>query len=68
MKHKIVNCPDSGKIFPEHILSGESRRKVVTCTDCNSQRNCKDGMRYTRTGKVQRYLCHECGHRFSGAT
>jgi transposase-like protein len=65
MKFKIINCPHCGKIIPEHILNGGSTRKTVTCPDCGSQRNCKDGTRNTTTGKIQLYLCHDCGHRYS---
>jgi len=28
----------------------------------------KDGIRYTRKGKVQRYICRSCGFRFSEST
>jgi hypothetical protein len=34
----------------------ESKRNSINCPGCVSQRNCKDGMRQTRTGNVQRYL------------
>ena len=35
------------------------------CPECTSQRLYKDGVRQTNSGDVQRYLCRECGHRFS---
>jgi len=35
------------------------------CPECTSQRVWKDGTRYTRHGDVQRYLCRNCGYRFS---
>ena len=35
------------------------------CPECTSQRVWKDGVRYTRHGDVQRYLCRNCGYRFS---
>jgi len=35
------------------------------CPSCNSQRIWKDGVRQTGEGEVQRYLCRECGYRFS---
>jgi DNA-directed RNA polymerase subunit RPC12/RpoP len=62
MEQKIINCSHCSKIIPEIIIKGDSARKVVTCPDCGSQRNCKDGM---RQGKFQRYLYLECGRRFS---
>jgi transposase-like protein len=39
--------------------------KIVTCPNCGSQRSYKDGIRYTDTKEIQRYLCRECGYRFS---
>lgn len=35
------------------------------CPECTSQKVWKDGLRYTNTGTVQRYLCRSCGRRFS---
>lgn len=35
------------------------------CPECGSARTWKDGVRYTRNGDVQRYLCRSCGFRFS---
>jgi RNase P subunit RPR2 len=35
--------------------------KIVSCPECGSQRNYKDGMRYTRTKEIKRHLCRECG-------
>jgi len=35
------------------------------CPECTSQRVWKDGTRYTKQGDVQRYLCRNCGYRFS---
>lgn len=33
------------------------------CPECGSMRLDCNGMRYTKEGQVQRYLCQECGHR-----
>jgi len=38
---------------------------VPKCPEYTSQRVWKDGVRYTRHGDVQRYLCRNCGYRFS---
>jgi len=38
---------------------------TIECPSCRSERIWKDGIRYTRNGDVQRYLCRECGYRFS---
>lgn len=35
------------------------------CPECGSQRIWKDGIRHNVNGEIQRYLCRECGHRFS---
>jgi integrase len=35
------------------------------CPDCTSQRLYKDGVRKTISGDVQRFLCRDCGLRFS---
>ena len=35
------------------------------CPLCHSHRIWKDGIRYTRDEEVQRYICRDCGHRFS---
>jgi len=37
----------------------------IKCPSCNSQRIWKDGIRQTSKGEVQRYICRECGLRFS---
>ena len=37
----------------------------MDCTDCGSSHTFKDGLRDTNEGKVQRYLCCDCGSRFS---
>jgi integrase len=39
---------------------------MPTCPECGSDRFYKDGLRYTNEGQIQRYLCRECGYRFSG--
>ena len=38
---------------------------TITCPDCGSQRTWKDGLRYTSNGNIQRYICRDCGYRFS---
>lgn len=35
------------------------------CPECTSQKVWRDGLRYTKNGDVQRYLCRSCGYRFS---
>jgi len=40
-------------------------QQIIKCPECNSNRSYKDGIRYTRLGEIQRYLCRDCGYRFS---
>lgn len=35
------------------------------CPNCYSKRNWKDGLRETRVGLIQRFVCRDCGFRFS---
>ena len=50
-----TRAPDTKDILP-------------TCPECVSHRTWKDGLRRTRNGDVQRYICRECGYRFSETT
>lgn len=45
--------------------TGSSARTSPPCPSCSSHRIWKDGVRATRHGDIQRYLCRECGYRFS---
>lgn len=38
---------------------------TVKCPQCGSTFHYKDGLRYTTEGSLQRYLCRECGYRFT---
>ncbi|RLI79553.1 site-specific integrase [Archaeoglobales archaeon] len=41
-------------------------RKAPACPECGSRKVWKDGLRYLSDGStVQRYICRECGYRFS---
>jgi len=40
-------------------------KQVPTCPECGSTKTWKDGIRQTNDGDIQRYLCRECGYRFS---
>jgi integrase len=35
------------------------------CPNCHSKKNWKDGPRETVRGSIQRYICRDCGYRFS---
>jgi len=43
-------------------------QKSPKCPECGSQRVWKDGLRYTGEGLTQRWLCQNCGYRFSNPT
>ena len=38
---------------------------VLVCPEYNGSRIYKDGFRYINEGQVQRFLCRDCGFRFS---
>jgi len=41
-------------------------QKELRCPQCSSERLYKDGLRYLKNGlSVQRWLCRECGYRFT---
>jgi transposase-like protein len=40
-------------------------KSEVKCPECGSKLAWKNGIRYTCFGEVQRYLCRDCGYRFS---
>ncbi|MEA2090580.1 MAG: tyrosine-type recombinase/integrase [Thermoproteota archaeon] len=40
----------------------------LKCPECGSQKVWKDGLRHTEHGDIQRYLCRDCGRRFSANT
>ena len=40
-------------------------QESICCPQCSSTKIWKDGMRYTNLGTIQRYLCRNCGYRFS---
>jgi len=41
---------------------------AVECPLCSSQKVWRDGTRQTRNSDIQRWLCRECGYRFSQTT
>lgn len=40
-------------------------KNEIKCPMCGSERSWKDGIRYTRIGEIQRYVCRDCCYRFS---
>lgn len=52
----------------EHELQTLRRNSASqVCPTCKNENSWKDGFRKTVNGKVQRFLCRECGFRFSGS-
>jgi len=47
----------------EQLTGGEMAR--IECSNCHSKRNWKDGLRKTNFGNIQRFICRDCGSRFS---
>ena len=45
------------------FVGGEKESRE--CPKCHNKENWKDGIRKTKNGLVQRFLCRECGYRFS---
>jgi len=62
---KKAGSKHSGK----SALSERSAQPPIKCPECHSSRIWKDGLRYIRseTGTIaaQRYICRDCGRRFS---
>ena len=57
-KDKLNTKPESSCTSP--------RQPQPKCPECGSKRLYKDGLRYLKDGStVQRWLCHDCGYRFS---
>jgi transposase-like protein len=48
-----------------YISGPHIRSKEPNCPECTSQRVWRDGLRRTAYGDVQRWICRECGYRFS---
>jgi len=47
---------------------GRSHQSPIRCPECTSQRVWRDGIRRTSHGDIQRWLCRDCGFRFSEST
>jgi len=46
-------------------VRGRPAQPPIKCPECNSSNKWKDGIRYTNTGQIQRFICRDCGYRFS---
>jgi len=59
-EHTWQSGPNKGKLEPETPAAQPPK-----CPECTSQKVWKDGLRRSRNGDVQRWLCRTCGYRFS---
>jgi len=60
-----------GEVGLKDGKSARSKRPTqppIHCPECGSTQVWKDGLRYTKHGEVQRWLCRSCGFRFSEST
>ena len=46
-----------------NLKGGEKARRE--CPECHSKKNWKAGVRANQAGEIQRFLCRDCGYRFS---
>lgn len=70
--YRGVRCKHTYAVEFSLALRNEVKESVVigelnaqTCISCNSNRIVKDAIRHNKAGDIQRYLCKECGKRFS---
>ena len=49
----------------KYDVSGRPAQPPIICPECNSSNSWKAGIRYTKTGEIQRFLCRDCDYRFS---
>jgi integrase len=61
--------PNCGKSEPEAATGSAGASPSNPCPQCGSKKIWHDGLRYSDFGsKIQRWLCRECGLRFSDQT
>jgi len=61
----LVRSAKNGKLDSFSSSTGQPVNHPLACPECNSQKIWKDGLRRTVIGEVQRWLCRDCGFRFS---
>jgi len=59
------DAKQSGFKDGEFARPSVSHQPSNRCPECRSERVWRDGLRKTETGVIQRYLCRDCGLRFS---
>lgn len=72
---EVASKSAEGRILGEAGLNNGKSAPVkrpaqppIRCPECGSSQMWKDGLRRTRSGAVQRYLCRSCGFRFSASS
>ena len=55
----------SDSASPSAFGSYSADKASPLCPECNSSRVWRDGLRYSGISVVQRFLCRDCGFRFS---
>lgn len=64
--HKGGGLPSIGDMEAIESMAGKPVEETLKCPSCNSNCLFKDGLRKLADGfKVQRYLCRDCGYRFT---
>jgi integrase len=53
------------KVFVVQIVTDGRLLKLLVCPECQSEKIWKAGFRYVHDQPVQRFLCRDCGYRFS---
>jgi integrase/predicted RNA-binding Zn-ribbon protein involved in translation (DUF1610 family) len=59
--------------YSKRVQKSEGKSDIISqpaqppnkCPECGSKRIWKDGIRHTTRGEIQRYICRDCGYRFS---
>jgi len=65
-KHRDSPCESGGS--GEFACHSEPQDPQKPCPECGSLKLYRDGIRYTVHDSVQRWLCRNCGYRFSEET
>jgi len=72
--HKERDCAPESMLDEKRLNNGKlangqphqsPKQPQLHCPECGSKRLYRDGLRRTRQGPIQRWLCRDCGYRFS---
>ena len=59
---------DGDRLSDRDSLVARHLKGLILCPKCGSAHVAKDGFDRKKNGKVQRYICQECGKKFSSST